>query len=125
MKKPLIAFLLLSSQSAFADKIPSSIENLIAVYDTRTHSLEESELTIRYNKRILLVDAAESMFEGICNDYYMNKWNIDTIRKITLLNVTRDQGYEINAGGAECKKAGTMKYDQARAYRASFIKPIQ
>ena len=125
MKKALMALLLTSSQNALADKIPFSIENLIAVYDTRAHSLEDGEITIRYNKRILLVDAAVSMFQGICDDYYMNKWNPDTIRKITLLNVTRDQGFEINAGGAECKKAGTMKSDQARTYRASFIEPIQ
>ncbi|EJW4341939.1 hypothetical protein N9616_003683 [Salmonella enterica] len=125
MNKPLIALLLITSFSASADKIPSSIQNLIAVYDTRTHSLEDGELTVRYNKRLLLVDAAESMFQGICNDYYMNKWKPGTIKRITLLNVTSDQGFEINGGGDECRKAGTMKDGQARTYRTSFIKPLQ
>ncbi|EAA8935743.1 hypothetical protein GUQ20_003924 [Salmonella enterica] len=125
MNKPLIALLLITSFSASADKIPSSIQNLIAVYDTRTHSLEDGELTVRYNKRLLLVDAAESMFQGICNDYYMNKWKPGTIKRITLLNVTSDQGFEINGGGDECRKAGTMKDEQARTYRTSFIKPLQ
>ena len=50
MKKPLLALLLVASQSAFADKIPDSIENLIAVYDTRSHSLDNGELTIKYSK---------------------------------------------------------------------------
>ncbi|EDI8373195.1 hypothetical protein GEL14_12940 [Salmonella enterica] len=125
MNKPLIALLLITSFSASADKNPSSIQNLIAVYDTRTHSLEDGELTVRYNKRLLLVDAAESMFQGICNDYYMNKWKPGTIKRITLLNVTSDQGFEINGGGDECRKAGTMKDEQARTYRTSFIKPLQ
>ncbi|HIF0641994.1 TPA: hypothetical protein ACXYQU_000031 [Klebsiella pneumoniae] len=125
MNKPLIALLLITSFSASAEKIPSSIQNLIAVYDTRTHSLENGELTIRYSKRLLLVDAAESMFQGICDDYYMNKWKPDTIKRMRLLNVTSDQGFEINAGGVECRKAGKMEYAQARTYRTSFIKPIQ
>ncbi len=59
MKKPLLALLLVASQSAFADKIPDSIENLIAVYDTRSHSLDNGELTIKYSKPKLLIDAAE------------------------------------------------------------------
>ena len=37
--KTSFACILVASQSAFADKIPDSIENLIAVYDTRSHSL--------------------------------------------------------------------------------------
>ncbi len=85
MNKPLIALLLITSFSASADKIPSSIQNLIAVYDTGTHSLEDGGLTIRYNKRLLLVDAAESMFQGICNDYYMNKWKPARSRELHFL----------------------------------------
>ncbi|WP_370612924.1 hypothetical protein [Citrobacter portucalensis] len=99
MKKPLLALLLITSQSAFADKIPNSIDNLIAGYDIRTHVLEDGELTVRYNKQALMIDAAKSMFSAICDDYFMNKWNPETIKKITLWNVTSDQGYKINGGG--------------------------
>nr|VXZ92059.1 Uncharacterised protein [Klebsiella pneumoniae] len=80
-EKPLLALLLVASQSAFADKIPDSIENLIAVYDTRSHSTDNGELTIKYSKPKLLIDAAESLFSGICNDYFMNKWKPETIKK--------------------------------------------
>jgi hypothetical protein len=31
-----------------------------------------------------------------------------------------DQGFEIDAGGAECKNTGKMTFDEARAYRQSF-----
>ncbi len=44
MKKSLLMLILLTSCNAFADKIPNSIENLIAVFDTRTHSLESGVL---------------------------------------------------------------------------------
>ena len=125
MKKPLLALLLVASQSAFADKIPDSIENLIAVYDTRSHSLDNGELTIKYSKPKLLIDAAESLFSGICNDYFMNKWKPETIKKITLLNVSHDQGFRINGGGVECKKTGSMENEKARAYRTRLIEPQQ
>lgn len=116
--------LLLTSYNAFADKIPDSIENLIAVFDTRTHSLESGVLSIKYSKQMLHIDAADAMFEGICTDLSMHKWKPETIKKIRLLNVSLDQGFEIDAGGAECKKTGKMTFDEARAYRQGFIKPI-
>lgn len=124
MKKPLLALLLITSQSAFADKIPNSIDNLIAGYDTRTHVLEDGELTVRYNKQALMIDAAKSMFSAICDDYFMNKWNPETIKKITLWNVTSDQGYKINGGGIECKKTGSMDFKQAEKYRTSLIEKM-
>ena len=124
MKKPFLALLLVASQSALADKIPNSLENLIAVYDTRTHSLEDGVLSIKYSKQKLHVDAAEAMFNGICTDLAMNKWNPKTIKKLMLLNVSLDQGFEVDAGGAECKKSSTMTFDEAQAYRRGFIKPI-
>ncbi|HGW8507212.1 TPA: hypothetical protein ACNRPQ_005474 [Raoultella ornithinolytica] len=124
MKKSLLMLLLLASCNAFADKIPDSIENLIAVFDTRTHSLESGVLSIKYSKQKLHIDAADAMFDGICTDLSMHKWKPGTIKKIRLLNVSLDQGFEIDAGGVECKKAGTMQFDEARAYRQSFIKPI-
>ena len=124
MKKPLVALLLITSQSAFADKIPNSIENLIAGYDTRTQVLEGGELTIRYNKQALMIDAAKSMFSAICDDYFMYKWNPETIKKITLWNVTSDQGYKINGGGIECKKTGSMDFKQAEEYRTSLIEKM-
>ncbi|CAO95642.1 hypothetical protein [Erwinia tasmaniensis] len=124
MKKPLLALLLITSQSAFADKIPNSIENLIAGYDTRTHVLESGELAIRYNKQALMIDAAKSLFSAICDDYFMNKWSPGTIKKITLWSVTSDQGYKINGGGMECKKTGSMDFKQAEEYRTSLIEKI-
>ncbi|HGY3716531.1 TPA: hypothetical protein ACNVDX_002166 [Citrobacter gillenii] len=124
MKKILFPGLLLCSSCAFAGNIPFSIENVIAAYDTRTHGLEDGELTIRYGRPEVTMDMAESMFEGICGDYFMHKWKPETIKKITLLNITSDQGYKINAGGVECKKTGPMHSDQSRAFRASFIEPI-
>lgn len=124
MKKPLLILLLVASHSALADKIPDSIENLIAVFDTRTYSLESGVLSIKYSKQKLHIDAADAMFEGICTDLSMHKWKPETIKKIRLLNVSLDQGFEIDAGGAECKKTGAMQFDDARAYRQSFIKPI-
>ena len=124
MKKPLLALLLITSQSAFADKIPNSIDNLIAGYDIRTHVLEDGELTVRYNKQALMIDAAKSMFSAICDDYFMNKWSPETIKKITLWNVTSDQGYKINGGGIECKKTGSMNFKQAEEYRTSFIEKM-
>ncbi|EBG6828109.1 hypothetical protein F3E40_16960 [Salmonella enterica subsp. enterica] len=124
MKKPLLALLLITSQSAVADKIPNSIDNLIAGYDTRTHVLEDGELTVRYNKQALMIDAAKSMFSAICDDYFMNKWNPETIKKITLWNVTSDQGYKINGGGIECKKTGSMDFKQAEEYRTSLIEKM-
>lgn len=45
---------------------------------------------------------ATAMFDWICNDYFMNKWKPETIKGITLLNITRDQDYKID--GNECKK---------------------
>ncbi|NHA27107.1 hypothetical protein GWK88_25240 [Enterobacter roggenkampii] len=124
MKKPLLALLLITSQSAFADKIPNSIDNLIAGYDIRTHVLEDGELTVRYNKQALMIDAAKSMFSAICDDYFMNKWNPETIKKITLWNVTSDHGYKINGGGIECKKTGSMNFKQAEEYRTSLIEKM-
>lgn len=124
MKKPLLALLLITSQSAFADKIPNSIDNLIAGYDIRTHVLEDGELTVRYNKQALMIDAAKSMFSAICDDYFMNKWNPETIKKITLWNVTSDQGYKINGGGIECKKTGSMDFKLAEEYRTSLIEKM-
>lgn len=124
MKKPLLALLLITSQSAFADKIPNSIDNQIAGYDIRTHVLEDGELTVRYNKQALMIDAAKSMFSAICDDYFMNKWNPETIKKITLWNVTSDQGYKINGGGIECKKTGSMDFKQAEEYRTSLIEKM-
>ncbi|HHJ4521783.1 TPA: hypothetical protein ACQJL1_001725 [Citrobacter freundii] len=124
MKKPLLALLLITSQSAFADKIPNSIDNLIAGYDIRTHVLEDGELTVRYNKQALMIDAAKSMFSAICDDYFMNKWNPETIKKITLWNVTSDHGYKINGGGIECKKTGSMDFKQAEEYRTSLIEKM-
>ncbi|MGL3100224.1 hypothetical protein [Enterobacter asburiae] len=124
MKKPLLALLLITSQSAFADKIPNSIDNLIAGYDIRTHVLEDGELTVKYNKQALMIDAAKSMFSAICDDYFMNKWNPETIKKITLWNVTSDQGYKINGGGIECKKTGSMDFKQAEEYRTSLIEKM-
>lgn len=104
MKKSLLMLLLLASCNAFADKIPDSIENLIAVFDTRTHSTESGVLTIKYSKQKLHIDAADAMFDGICTDLSMHKWKPETIKKIILLNVSLDQGFEIDAGGVECKK---------------------
>lgn len=124
MKKSLLMLILLTSCNAFADKIPNSIENLIAVFDTRTHNLESGVLSIKYSKQKLHIDAADAMFEGICTDLSMHKWKPETIKKIRLLNVSLDQGFEIDAGGAECKKTGKMTFDEARAYRQGFIKPI-
>ncbi|EEN4861335.1 TPA: hypothetical protein ACO9GT_003548 [Salmonella enterica subsp. enterica serovar Strathcona] len=124
MKKPLLALLLITSQSAFADKIPNSIDNLIAGYDIRTHVLEDGELTVRYNKQALMIDAAKSIFSAICDDYFMNKWNPETIKKIALWNVTSDQGYKINGGGIECKKTGSMDFKQAEEYRTSLIEKM-
>ncbi|END8908099.1 hypothetical protein ACORB7_004807 [Klebsiella pneumoniae] len=124
MKKSLLMLLLFTSCNAFADKIPDSVENLIAVFDTRTHSLESGVLSIKYSKQNLHIDAADAMFEGICTDLSMHKWKPETIKKIRLLNVSLDQGFEIDAGGAECKKTGKMPFDEARAYRQGFIKPI-
>lgn len=57
MKKSLLILLLLASCNVFADKIPDSIENLIAVFDTRTHSLENGVLSIKYSKQKLHPDA--------------------------------------------------------------------
>lgn len=124
MKKTLMVLLLIASQSAFADKIPNSIEKLIAVYDTKMHKLEGGELTIEYKKQTLLIDAAKSMFNGICDDYLRHKWNPEIIKKITLWNATSDQGYKINGGGIECKKTGSMNFNQAEEYRTSLIKKI-
>ncbi|EMX4443273.1 hypothetical protein AAGV85_004317 [Salmonella enterica] len=124
MKKPLIALLLITSQSAFADKIPNSIENLISVYDTRMHKLENGELTIKYSKQTLQIDAAKSIFIGICNDYFMNKWNPETIKKVTLWNASSEHGYKINGGGDECKKTGSMNFEQAEEYRSSLIEKM-
>ncbi len=87
-------------------------------------SLESGVLSIKYSKQKLHIDAADAMFEGICTDLSMHKWKPETIKKIRLLNVSLDQGFEIDAGGAECKKTGKMTFDEARAYRQGFIKPI-
>lgn len=116
MKKPLIALLFVVSQCAFADTIPPSIENVIAGTDTREHSLQKGELTIRYGRPKVTQEMAGSMLDWICNDYFMNKWKPETIKKITLLNITRDQGYKINAGGAECEKSGFMHSEKRKTY---------
>ncbi|MFM2907341.1 hypothetical protein AB8Q64_19770 [Klebsiella pneumoniae subsp. ozaenae] len=121
MKKPFLILLLVASQSVFADKIPTSIENLIAANDTRTHSLENGELIVRYGRSEVTLTMVESMLNDICGDYFMNKWKPATIKKITLLNITRDQGYKLNAGGEECQKTGAMTYEQDKAYKASII----
>lgn len=116
MKKSLLMLLLLTTGNAFADKIPTSIENVIAIFDTRTHSLENGELTVRYGRPEITEEIAYSMLDSICTDYFMNKWKPETIKKITLMNITRDQGYKINAGGAECKQAGFMNVEKMKAY---------
>ncbi|PXK09720.1 hypothetical protein DMR09_24100 [Klebsiella variicola] len=121
MKKSLLMLLLLITGNAFADKIPTSIENVIAIFDTRTHSLENGELTVRYGRPTVTEDMAYAIFDGICTDYFMNKWKPETIKKITLLNITRDQGFKIDAGGKECKKTGPMNFEQEKAYKTSII----
>lgn len=116
MKKSLLMLLLLTTGNAFADKIPTSIENVIAIFDTRTHSLENGELTVRYGRPEVTEEMAHSFLDSICTDFFMNKWKPETIKKITLVNITRDQGYKINAGGAECKKVGFMNSDKTKIY---------
>lgn len=116
MKKSLLMLLLLTTGNAFADKIPTSIENVIAIFDTRTHSLENGELTVRYGRTEVTEEMAHSFLDSICTDFFMNKWKPETIKKITLVNITRDQGYKINAGGAECKNAGFMNSDKTKIY---------
>ena len=116
MKKSLLMLLLLTTGNAFADKIPTSIENVIAIFDTRTHSLENGELTVRYGRPEVTEEMAQSFLDSICTDFFMNKWKPETIKKITLVNITRDQGYKINAGGAECKNVGFMNSDKTKVY---------
>ncbi|EBD7297261.1 MULTISPECIES: hypothetical protein [Enterobacteriaceae] len=121
MKKSLIALLLITSASSYADKIPVSIENVIAGTNAREHSLKNGELTVRYDRSKVTQDMATAMFDWICNDYFMNKWKPETIKRVTLLNITRDQGYKIDAGGNECKKSGSMTFEQEKAYKANII----
>ncbi|SWW41606.1 hypothetical protein [Klebsiella pneumoniae] len=116
MKKSLLMLLLLTTGNAFADKIPTSIENVIAIFDTRTHSLENGELTVRYGRPEVTEEMAHSFLDSICTDFFMNKWKPETIKKITLVNITRDQGYKINVGGAECKNVGFMNSDKTKIY---------
>lgn len=124
MKNNLLFALIALSCVSYADEIPFSIENVIAAYDTRTRSLEDGVLTIKYNRRVLNIDTAKAMFDGLCTDYSMHKWKPQTIKSLRLLNVSLDQGYEINAGGRECANAGKMTPAEATAYKASFIKLI-
>lgn len=121
MKKSLAALLLITSFNSFAEKIPASIENVIAGTNAREHSLKNGELTVRYDRSRVTPEMASSMFDWICNDYFMNKWKPETIKKITLLNVGRDQGIKINAGGDECKKTGSMDSAQEQAFKARII----
>ena len=73
MKKSLLMLLLLTTGNAFADKIPTSIENVIAIFDTRTHSLENGELTVRYGRPEVTEEMAHSFLDSICTDFFMNK----------------------------------------------------
>ncbi|HEA0263230.1 TPA: hypothetical protein RU610_003993 [Salmonella enterica] len=69
MKKSLIALLLITSASSYADKIPVSIENVIAGTNAREHSLKNGELTVRYDRSKVTQDMATAMFDWICRNF--------------------------------------------------------
>ncbi|GAB7269562.1 hypothetical protein DZS_09550 [Dickeya ananatis] len=122
MKKFLLSVLIAATFSAAADPVPQKIEELIKVYQTKSHSLEGGKLTIVIKKPQITEETIRLFFNGVCSGQFdKNPWPPETITSVVMLNADGNQGYTVKGGGKECKKLGPMLGDEADAYIKSLI----
>jgi hypothetical protein len=123
MKKTTLLFSLLTASSVFAASIPPAVQNVLKTYQAESYGLNNETLSMTVKKTQINDDMAALFFRGVCDSQFSGpSWEPMLIKRIEISNSDKSQIIGFNGGGTECKKMGSMSWDESEKYIKSLMK---